>query len=99
MWHELKSWPESFIANRFGQKKHELRFKDRDFQVGDSLCLREYDPITKEYTGRTDLYTVTYINSFENQCAAWDAAVDDRYCILSIERVLHGYYNGVGYSG
>jgi hypothetical protein len=38
-----------------------VRKDDRGYQVGDILCLEEYDFITKEYTGRSINKVVTYI--------------------------------------
>lgn len=58
--HELKTWPEAFQAVWEGLKKYELRKNDRYFLVGDSLFLREWDPVTKEYSGRAIQARVTY---------------------------------------
>ena len=59
--HELKTWPEYFQAIIDGIKPFEVRKNDRDYQVGDILLLREYDPIISEYTARDILVEVTYI--------------------------------------
>jgi hypothetical protein len=50
--HDLKVWPEYFRDIITGRKHTEFRQHDRDFQVGDVLLLREWDPDKKEYTGR-----------------------------------------------
>ena len=47
-----KCWPELFEKILSGEKKFDLRLGDFDFQKGDMLVLEEYNPITKEYTGR-----------------------------------------------
>ncbi len=50
--HVLKCWPEPFEAVLSGRKKAEIRHDDRGFEVGDLLCLQEWDPGTMTYTGR-----------------------------------------------
>lgn len=42
--HELKCHTEYFGRICSGQKTFEIRKNDRDFQVGDILVLKEYDP-------------------------------------------------------
>ena len=44
MQHDLKCHPDYFEALRDGTKTFECRYNDRDFEVGDELLLREYDP-------------------------------------------------------
>ena len=40
--HDLKIKPEHFYNILMGIKTAELRLNDRDYRVGDILCLREY---------------------------------------------------------
>lgn len=47
-----KSWPEQFNAIEAGKKKFDLRLADQEYNEGDILILEEYDPETKQYTGR-----------------------------------------------
>jgi Domain of unknown function (DUF3850) len=61
MIHKLKTWPEELLAVLDGRKTFEVRQTDRDFSVGDILCLQEWNPHTKEYTGRCINRRVTYI--------------------------------------
>ena len=61
MTHKLKTWPEAFEAVLSGQKTHEMRVNDRDFQSGDSLLLVEWDPKTEAFSGRYAICQVTYI--------------------------------------
>lgn len=59
--HDLKTWPTYFDAIVNGGKTFELRKNDRGFAVGDHLRLKEWDPTTKEYTGRSLIVRVTYM--------------------------------------
>lgn len=58
--HELKVWPEYFVALKSGAKPFEIRKDDRGFREHDLLLLREYSPGYDEYTGREVLARVTY---------------------------------------
>jgi hypothetical protein len=42
--HYLKTLPVYFDAVRRGDKTFEIRKNDRDFQTGDTLVLKEFDP-------------------------------------------------------
>lgn len=66
--HDLKVWPENFDALVSGSKPYEVRRDDRDFQVGDSLLLREWRPLDglaalfdDGYTGRVVKATITHL--------------------------------------
>ena len=50
--HELKSWPLFFGMLNGGIKRSEVRKNDRDFELGDELVLREWNPNTMAYSGR-----------------------------------------------
>lgn len=64
--HDLKTLPEYFEAVDSGAKPFEVRFNDRDFKVGDLLCLREY--VDGEHTGRALYREVTYVLSNPDYC-------------------------------
>lgn len=49
---EKKVWPEYFQKIFEGKKTFELRLNDFDIEEGDILVLKEWDPNTKDYTGR-----------------------------------------------
>ena len=86
MIHELKTWPDVFIAILEGRKCHEYRVDDRDFQLHDTLVLREWTPGVDDggrYTGRVIKTIVTYID----KSPRWGIA--DGYAAMTI-RVL-GY--------
>lgn len=61
--HELKLWPGHFVAVASGAKTHEIRRNDRGFHAADTLHLREWDPVTRRYTGRSITRTVTHITT------------------------------------
>lgn len=59
--HELKCWPEPFEALRDGRKRFELRRNDRGFDLGDRLLLEEWNPATRQHTGRKIGATISYV--------------------------------------
>lgn len=61
--HTLKCWPMFFAAIANGTKTFDVRRRDRDFVVGDTLALREFDPVGAEgkYTGRVIFARIGYI--------------------------------------
>jgi hypothetical protein len=59
--HTLKCWPEYFQAYIDGRKRFEFRVNDRDYQLGDMLIVREWSPISDEYSGREFVMTVQYL--------------------------------------
>lgn len=61
MIHDLKIMPQYYRAVLERRKTFEVRKNDRNFQVGDSICLREYDPFIEKYTGRIWYGNITYI--------------------------------------
>ena len=56
-----KVWPEYFESIVKGDKKFELRLADWECQKGDILILKEWDPKTKNYTGRKVSKEVKYV--------------------------------------
>lgn len=65
--HELKCWPEFFGPILDGSKTFEIREDDRDYAAGHYLRLREWNQVTKQYTGREVTRCVTYVTDFA-QC-------------------------------
>lgn len=61
MYHRLKIWPKEFAAIGADEKTFDFRKNDRDFRRFDILCMEEWDPDKKAYTGRHVLRTVGYI--------------------------------------
>jgi len=64
--HALKTWPVYFETVVDGRKTFEIRKNDRDFHVGDTLVLQEWDPEKKSYTGRRVEVEVTYLTSVDD---------------------------------
>jgi hypothetical protein len=75
--HDLKCWPEPFQAIRDRSKRFEFRKNDRDYQEGDVLRLREWDPFTESFTGRDELHEVTYL-------LTEGFGIPDGFCVMSI---------------
>lgn len=59
-----KIWPKYFQLVKSGKKKFELRLADFDIKEGDTFILEEWNPKTKEYTGRTIEKKIDYILKF-----------------------------------
>ncbi len=74
--HELKIWPEYFEAVIRGDKRFEYRNNDRNYEVGDTLCLNEYNKEENKYTGLRTYVRITYI-----------LKLYDSYAILSIKPI------------
>lgn len=77
--HELKTHPEPFELVHCGLKHAEFRVNDRDFETGDQLWLREYDPLTGHYSGREVVALLT--------CVTTGYGIPEGYAMLSM-RVL-----------
>jgi hypothetical protein len=77
--HEVKTWPIYFQAARDGKKPFEYRYNDRDYQVGDILVSREYEPTTKSYSGRVDKYRITYMVNGDQ------FGIPEGYVIMTVE--------------
>jgi len=60
-----KVWPEYFELVNSGKKKFELRLNDFEVKEGDTLVLEEWDPKTKNYTGRKIERKVSFVLKFK----------------------------------
>lgn len=63
---EKKTWPEFFQKIVEGKKTFEVRLADFSVNPRDVLVLKEWDPETKQYTGRTLKKKVTYVSKTKN---------------------------------
>lgn len=59
--HELKTWKEYFKMVFCSSKNFEVRKNDRDYKLGDTLLLKEWDNQTEEYTDRILHRRIDYI--------------------------------------
>lgn len=85
MLHELRTWPKQYRAVVDGQKMHEVRTTiDREFSVGDTLLLREWNPDVEKYTGRSQRVLVTHIT------AGGTFGLPKDLCVMSILRFGKG---------
>ena len=77
--HKLKVHPSIYRSIVSKVKTWEIRKNDRDFDVGDHLQLREYDPgPCGDYTGQSVIATVMYIMH------GGRFGIPEGYCIMSI---------------
>ncbi|AKM81845.1 TPA: hypothetical protein DD449_00190 [Candidatus Berkelbacteria bacterium] len=56
-----KTWPDLFQKVFDGEKTFDMRLADFDCKEGDVLVLEEWDPETREYTGRKLEKKVTFV--------------------------------------
>ncbi|MFZ3057796.1 MAG: DUF3850 domain-containing protein [Minisyncoccales bacterium] len=57
--------PDFYELVNSNKKNFELRLNDFEIKEGDTLILEEYNPKTKEYTGRTIEREVGYVLKFK----------------------------------
>jgi len=84
MIHELKTWPEYFQLMVSGKKPFELRKNDRGFLPGHELLLKEYDNKTKQYTGRSLHFSITYV--LQGREAEF-FGMKEGYCIMGLKKI------------
>jgi hypothetical protein len=64
--HLLKSWttwyPELVRTDK-PRRRWEIREDDRDFQEGDELEIREFDPETHTFTGRSARFEIELVHT------------------------------------
>lgn len=82
--HALKTWPDVFQEIVDGVKRHEYRRNDRDFQSGDHVLLREFDPVSETYSGREVLAQIAAISYGPE----W--GIPEGYAVFSILLILRG---------
>lgn len=87
--HKLKSWTMFYKDIESGIRTSDIRCTDdRRFMVGDHMELNEFDPVKFEYTGRTQMVEITYVQTNKsNPCAISPDALKDNYTVLSIRKI------------
>jgi hypothetical protein len=78
---DLKVWPEFFEKLKSGAKTFELRKNDRGYEVGDTLLLREWNPLMECYTGEALRRRVTYI--FRGP----GFGIEEGYAVLALKEI------------
>lgn len=92
-----KIWPEYFELVKSGKKKFELRLADFEIKEGDTLVLREWDPKTKEYTGREMEVKSNYILKFDvNKFGQAEEIKEKGLYVIQLEEVKKYPKVGVG---
>lgn len=86
MQHVVKSWIMFFTDIISGERTSDIRLNDRRYAVGDTMLLREFDPVKNEYTGREAEVEITYMQTNKsNPCAISYLALHNDYVVLSIK--------------
>lgn len=75
----IKIAPKYFDDVNSGRKPFECRVNDRDYQVGDTLVMREWLPGV-EYTGREIVRRITYV------LPGGLFGIKKGYCVLGISK-------------
>ena len=61
MHHDLKIWPVFFERHLELKKPWEIRLFDRPFDAGDTATLREWDPTSQKYSGRSITGAIPFV--------------------------------------
>jgi len=65
MLHDIKILPVYFEAWMKGKKRCELRNADRNYEVGDTVRMWEWDPKKKKYTGKMIVSEILHIDDVQ----------------------------------
>lgn len=80
--HHLKILPEFFEPVKQGLKTFEVRYNDRNFQIGDTVILKEFDPFSSlnGFTGREIIKKIIYVLKDTD----FAQGLNKNFCIFSI---------------
>ena len=76
--HELQLWSSCFAAVAAGTKPFDVRENYPDYQVGDALLIREYDPDSGTYSGQTLLRYVSHV------LLGGSFGIEEGWCVLGL---------------
>lgn len=80
--HHIKTIQPYFDEVKSGRKKFEYRLNDRDYNVGDTVFLKEYIPEYESFSGREIHVLITYVlKDYGN--------IPNGYCIFSFKGLQH----------
>ncbi len=82
---EKKCWPEYFEKIIKGEKGFELRLADFEISRGDTLVLKEWNPETRQYTGRQTQKKAGRITRINNLFGMYNKEDIEKHGILVIE--------------
>lgn len=82
---EKKLWPDYFDSDR--TSPFDTKLADFDLQDGDQIKFREWDPATKQYTGREYTRTVRKVIKQESPTRYWTQEQLEKNGIYVIEWV------------
>jgi len=69
---EKKTWPEFFQKIINGDKTYDLRLNDFEVEEGDIIVFQEWNPDTKNYTGREIEKKVGFVGKWKvNDLTKW----------------------------
>jgi len=80
--HTVKSHPEPFSKVWSGEKGHEIRINDRHYRVGHSVRLMEFDPDTKDFSGRTIDLIIMHLRHADGEGPVTSAGLKPGYVVF-----------------
>lgn len=78
--HHLKAWTPMFREIKYGKRDFDVRKNDRDYKVGDTLILNDFDPVKEKFTGDWAPRLITF--KFDNK-----QFVKEGYVILGLREI------------
>lgn len=91
--HELKTWPYYFEEVWNGTKTFEVRKNDRDFRVGDTLILQEYDHEFEREIADARALGCSFLDSMLMHCSPYSG----RVVTAKVTYIMPGGRNGLNH--